>query len=119
MRTRPALLRRRSIPSSREGTESLYACAVPFVLQDARARSPAHLSAERRHLCPEYDGAVRYLDSQLGVTYIRLKNLGLFENTMIVITSDHGEAFGEKHLMGHGSSVYQDQVHVPLSSSTP
>lgn len=48
-----------------------------------------------------------------------MKKLGLYENSLIIICSDHGEAFGERHLIGHGKSVYQDQIHVPLLIKYP
>ncbi|MBZ5589302.1 MAG: sulfatase [Acidobacteriia bacterium] len=74
---------------------------------------------ERRHFVSQYDGGIRYLDSQLARLVAQLKGLGLFQNSMIVITSDHGEAFGEHDLLGHGYSLYQDQVHVPLIIKYP
>jgi arylsulfatase A-like enzyme len=37
----------------------------------------------------------------------------------LIITSDHGESFGERNIMGHGLSVYQDEVHVPLIVKYP
>lgn len=85
------------------------------VMRGVRGISPV----ERRHFVSQYDGAIRYLDSQLDHLISELKNLGLFDNSMIVITSDHGEAFGERNLVAHGFSVYQDQVHVPLIIKYP
>jgi arylsulfatase A-like enzyme len=75
--------------------------------------------AERRHLISQYDGAIRYLDQQVGRLISELKRQGLYDNTLLIITSDHGEAFGERHLLQHGVSVYQDQVHVPLLIKFP
>lgn len=74
---------------------------------------------EIRHLHSQYDGSIRYLDSQLARLFHQLKLLNLFENSLIIITSDHGEAFGDHNLMEHGVSVYQDQVHVPLIIKYP
>ena len=74
---------------------------------------------ERNELIAPYDGGIRYIDSQIALLLGRLKELGLFDNTMIVIASDHGEAFGEHGLMQHGVSVYQDQAHVPLIIKYP
>jgi arylsulfatase A-like enzyme len=72
-------------------------------------------AAETNHLISQYDGGIAYMDQEIGNLLGQLRKLGLYENTLIIITSDHGEAFGEHHLMTHGvSSVYQDQVHVPL-----
>jgi arylsulfatase A-like enzyme len=74
---------------------------------------------EKNHLISQYDGGIAYIDSNIGVLLTRLKELGLYENTLIIMTSDHGEAFGEKNLMEHGISVYQDQVSVPLIVKFP
>jgi arylsulfatase A-like enzyme len=75
--------------------------------------------AERRQLVAEYDGGIAYMDLQLARLISKLKELGVFENTVIVITSDHGEAFGARNLLEHGVSVYQNQVHVPLIIKYP
>jgi arylsulfatase A-like enzyme len=76
---------------------------------------------ERSHLISQYDGGIAYIDSQIGDLLTRLRQRGLYENTLIIVTSDHGEAFGDrKLLLGHAlGSVYQDVVHVPLLIKYP
>lgn len=74
---------------------------------------------ERRSLISQYDGAITYIDSQLGVLFARLRERGLYESSLIIVTSDHGEAFGERHLIGHNVSVYQNQVAIPLVIKYP
>jgi arylsulfatase A-like enzyme len=74
---------------------------------------------DKRHLLSQYDGAIAYLDSEIGRMVGALKNHGLYDNTLLIITSDHGEAFGERSLLNHAVSVYQDQVHVPLLVRNP
>jgi arylsulfatase A-like enzyme len=66
-----------------------------------------------------YDACIGYLDEQLGRLMGELEREGLLENTVVVITSDHGEAFGDHGLFGHTSSVYLDQVSVPLIVLAP
>jgi len=61
-----------------------------------------------------YDDCVAYLDHHLGRLFDELERRGLRENTIVVVTSDHGEQFGEHGLFGHGVSLYQGEVHVPL-----
>jgi len=61
-----------------------------------------------------YDAAILYLDHELGRLLEELDRRDLRENTIIIVTSDHGESFGEHALWGHGSTVYTTQVHVPL-----
>jgi arylsulfatase A-like enzyme len=84
---------------------------------DFRERSIT--DAEQRDLKAAYDGGIAYLDQQLGILFDALRSAGLYEHTLIIVTSDHGEAFGEKSLLGHGTSVYQDQVRVPLLIKYP
>lgn len=74
---------------------------------------------EHRHLLSQYDGGIATVDSEIGKLISRLKALGQYENMLLIITADHGEAFGEKHLIGHQVSVYQNQIHVPLIVKYP
>ena len=74
---------------------------------------------EREGLISQYDGAIAYMDSALGDFIRQLRQRGLYDDTMLIVTADHGEAFGEKHLVGHAVSVYQDMIHVPLLIKYP
>jgi arylsulfatase A-like enzyme len=76
--------------------------------------------AERNHLISQYDGGIAYLDLEIGNLLVWLREMGLYETALIIITSDHGEAFGKHQLMEHAvSSVYQEHVHVPLLVKYP
>jgi arylsulfatase A-like enzyme len=61
-----------------------------------------------------YDGAIAYLDDHIDRLFTELKKLNLSHNTLVVITSDHGEAFGEHDLLLHDNSLYWEVIHVPL-----
>lgn len=61
-----------------------------------------------------YDACLAYLDAQLGQLFEELAARGLEQNTLIVLTADHGEAFGNHDLFGHGNSLYIETLHVPL-----
>jgi arylsulfatase len=61
-----------------------------------------------------YDGEIRYTDDGLKALVEKLVDLGVWENTLFVLTSDHGEEFFEHGVLGHGFSLYQEVVHVPL-----
>jgi arylsulfatase A-like enzyme len=61
-----------------------------------------------------YDGAVAFLDQQIGRLLVELERDGLLANTIIAITSDHGELFGEHGLYDHGNGLYWPTLHVPL-----
>lgn len=91
-----------------------------FDLRNAVLRGDRTVTeAERRHLLSQYDGALAYLDGEIGRLLGELKREGVYDNSLIIITSDHGEAFGEKGYIEHGTSLYQDQVHVPLIVKYP
>lgn len=69
---------------------------------------------ERRHIVSQYDGGIAYVDFHIRELIKKLKKTELYENSIIIITSDHGEAFGERDFIQHENSVYQNEVHVPL-----
>lgn len=73
----------------------------------------------RPHCVSQYDGGIAYLDKQIGDVVTWLKRRGAYDNTMIVVTSDHGEAFGERHRVGHANSPYQNLLHVALVVKYP
>ena len=66
-----------------------------------------------------YDGAIAYLDRQIGWLLDELERRGRLKDTLVIITSDHGEAFGENGHYGHIDSAYLTQLHVPLLISMP
>jgi arylsulfatase A-like enzyme len=70
--------------------------------------------SRRAELVARYDGALAYLDERLRRLFGDLERLGLLDTTLIVITSDHGEAFGEHSTLEHGMSVQEEQIRVPL-----
>lgn len=61
-----------------------------------------------------YINAVHHLDSQLARITTHLEQRGLLENTLVVITGDHGEEFMEKGRWGHNSTFVDEQIRVPL-----
>ena len=61
-----------------------------------------------------YDAELAYLDQDLGRLFHELERRGDLKNTMVIVTSDHGEHFGERGLWSHGNSLYYALLHVPL-----
>ncbi len=61
-----------------------------------------------------YDGAVAYLDEMINDLIKELQKRNLDQNTLVIITSDHGEMFGEHGLLHHANSLYREVIHVPL-----
>jgi arylsulfatase A-like enzyme len=66
-----------------------------------------------------YDNSIRRVDAILGVLFAYLHDEGLADKTIVVVTSDHGEAFRERGLEGHARRVYKETTEVPLIVSLP
>ena len=61
-----------------------------------------------------YESCIAYLDRQVGLLLDEIERRGVLENTLVIVTSDHGEQFGRRGFFGHGISLYRREVHVPL-----
>jgi len=66
-----------------------------------------------------YDPQIRYMDDQLAALFDEMGETGALDDTLVVIVGDHGESFGEHGTSGHGTSLYQHEVHVPLLIRRP
>lgn len=65
-------------------------------------------------LLAAHEGAVAYLDQEVDRLLRELEASGVLEHTILIVTSDHGEQFGEHALMEHGNSLYRVLLEVPL-----
>ncbi len=81
---------------------------------DALEGGIIHNRQDRDHLVNLYDGEIAWVDSQLGRLFAGLRERGVTDNSLIIVTSDHGEEFLEHGRIGHGQSLYQELIHVPL-----
>ncbi len=76
---------------------------------------PQLTAADWRWLERFYDSNIRALDDQIGLFLGRLKKRGMLGNTLVIVTSDHGEFFGEAGIGGHlHSSMHDAGLHIPL-----
>ncbi len=66
-----------------------------------------------------YDGEVAFMDRHIGVLLDRLKESGKYDRTWIIVTADHGELLGEHRASGHGNSLYQEELHIPMFMKYP
>ena len=71
------------------------------------------------YLKGKYITELEYLDSQLGVLINTLKKSGLYDNTLIIVTADHGQAFNEHGHMYHDTFLYDEIIRVPLIIKYP
>jgi len=75
---------------------------------------PHGAARNQRELDILYDAEIRYMDSQIGRLLDRLRELGLYRDLWIIVTADHGELLGEHGLTGHGRTLYEGELRVPL-----
>ena len=61
-----------------------------------------------------YDGEIHYLDKRIGELYEHLRKLNILDDTLLIITSDHGENLGDHGILGHAFGLFNNLLHVPL-----
>ena len=66
-----------------------------------------------------YDNCLAYLDDRLGELFDELQRRGVLDQTLVIITADHGEGLGEHELFDHGESLYRTEIGVPLVMVLP
>jgi len=69
---------------------------------------------EQRHLSELYDGALKYADHLTGGIIDKLVEMGVWDDTVFIVTSDHGDNFGENGHFDHVFSLYEGTLHIPL-----
>ncbi len=75
---------------------------------------------DKKHIIAAYDAEIRQMDAGFHDLVDYLKRNHLYDNTMIIFTSDHGEEFGEHGKWGlHSHTLFRDQLHVPLVIKFP
>jgi len=74
---------------------------------------------EKEFLISRYDAEIKQMDKGIGKLFQFLKDNELWDNTLIIVTADHGESFGEHGLMIHTPAIYEELVRVPLIVKYP
>ncbi|MCA9575036.1 MAG: sulfatase-like hydrolase/transferase [Sandaracinaceae bacterium] len=94
---------------------------TPDLLVGAKRNPPTVTfdESDRRRLEALHDAEITQHDHFFGRFLARLEELGLTEDTLVVVVSDHGEEFNDHGSYGHGHSVYQELLHVPLMFRLP
>jgi arylsulfatase A-like enzyme len=89
-------------------------------LEGANNGRPVLSAADRQHIVNAYDGEIRSMDDGFGSLLAALRKRGLYDRSLVVLTSDHGEEFGEHGRMGwHGHTLYDELLRVPLMIKLP
>ncbi len=84
-----------------------------------RAWRPNPDPSEADALKALYRGEVKHVDAQLGELFAWMKAQGAWDETLVIVTADHGEEFQEHGGWWHGITLYDEQIHVPLIVKTP
>jgi arylsulfatase A-like enzyme len=88
--------------------------------QKRQGMEPLLNEQEKENFIALYDGEIRYTDERLIKPLLEeIRRLGLFESTMIILTSDHGEEFLEHGSLGHSRALYEESLRVPLIIKFP
>jgi len=90
----------------------------PFSSIEGWAENPVEVVGKMypeatRHV-DDYDREIAHLDERLEALFSELDRRGALEDTIVIVTSDHGEEFTEHGFLGHGFNVYDTTLHVPL-----
>jgi arylsulfatase A-like enzyme len=88
---------------------------IPELVKKGHRFTPAEIA----EITDDYDSAIRFADDRVGRLIRRLKERGWYENSLIIFTSDHGEALYEHGELGHGFNVYNETSLVPLIVKFP
>jgi arylsulfatase A-like enzyme len=134
IRQAPAELRREARAGRIDGTDiDLVLSAIEFlrVHRDQRFMLYLHLMDVHQYVTVEelaifgtdysdaYDNSILWVDQQIRELIRALEDLELRERTLVVVASDHGEAFGEHGREGHARDVYSEVTHTPFILSFP
>jgi arylsulfatase A-like enzyme len=66
-----------------------------------------------------YDAEIAYCDAQIGKILAALEEIGQLDNTIVVVSADHGDEFGEHGNHFHGHSLYSELIDIPLVIAVP
>src|SRR5262249_28293379 len=112
-------------PPRLRSMETSYAGTLPpaisiRLLAKSNSRERVLRPGDLEHIIAAYDAEIASADEGFGELLALLRRLGRYDSSIVVLTSDHGEAFGERGRVGwHGDSLYDEQLRVPLILKLP
>lgn len=92
---------------------------VEEIAKRARQDPDSISERERQSLIDLYDGYIRFFDEHVGRLFDELRQRGVYEETQVIVTADHGEEFGEHGMYYHHNKPYDELIHVPLLVKSP
>ena len=81
--------------------------------------NPSMHKRDLEHIIALYDGEIAFTDSYIGKLLAYLKQLGLYDKTLIILTADHGDEFFEHGRKGHRKNLFDETLKVPLMMKFP
>lgn len=91
----------------------------PNIMVTARKGDEDKYQVDLQHVLALYDASIRQNDKSFGDLINEMKSLGLYDNTLILLMSDHGEEFFDHRGFAHGSTLYQEVLHQLLVIKLP
>ncbi len=104
------------------GTRALPAGASSWVFGAIPSYQVLGEHRDPEYYVARYDAEIRYSDDALGAFFVRLRTLGLWDRTLVVVTADHGETLADPHhhrYFSHGVVTYEEVSRVPLIVHEP
>lgn len=86
---------------------------------ELRDMGPRLAAADLAHLGALYDSEIAFTDRHIGRLLDGLAERGLYDDALIILTADHGEELMDRHTIGHGGTLYNELIHVPLIVKYP
>lgn len=102
--------------------EIFYAPAQKYYFLEsppAKGESQHLFGCQHKDLIDRYNEEIEFVDEWIGKLVDYLKEKNIFANTLLIITADHGEAFFEHGHYGHGVSVHDEEVRIPMIITWP
>jgi len=107
-------------PFATRFTDAAYQGSVGLRFDDvAGARAGRYAPADRARIVALYDGALSFVDAEIGRLLDGLASRGLLDHTLVVVSADHGEEHWDHGSFFHGQSLYDELLHVPLLMRFP
>jgi arylsulfatase len=98
-----------------QGGNELPAGSVQYARNAIPSYQILHEFRDPAYYVSQYDAEIRFVDEQIGKLLRNLEETGLLSNTIVVITSDHGETLADReYCFSHGIRTYDDQALIPL-----
>jgi len=91
-----------------------YISPPPFPFKFRGSPSSTDRGAYIELMIDLYDGSISYSDAHIGRLMDGLENMGVAEDTVVIVTADHGEEMADHGAFNHGHTVFEEVVHVPL-----